>query len=380
MNGQRDLRYLRWLAAAMLLLTTVGCARLPISGKLAETAAPSRLVSIDQGAPVALDPTKRLLAFGRNGLRILDRSTGNETLLSQAPPTALAWNQAGTRLAAAFSQGSVSRIVLYETVGKEAAATEVPGNVCSISWLSDDDLLFAAIESKPYSFGTDRREMLYRWNGSGNPVVTVLGTTNVKPLTRSRSPWIVSGGLQLAVSPLGDEILFPRFFDPPAFPPYFRIILRNLATGEEREIASISMDGGSAIFADDETVLYGDGVETTHLTDPWESKEIARYPLPGRALAVSGHRIAIDDRMYENGEVIVSFADSSIVGLTSDGTAVLIRRDDTVYLLDGLPKQSNTAEVPTENLKKLLLLRQWRSEGLITPPEYRQMKERILTQ
>lgn len=377
MHGQR---HLRWLATGMMLLTTVGCARLPISGKLAETAASSRLVSIDEGAPVVIDPTKRFLAFGRDGLRILDRSTGNEALLSQAPPTTLAWNQTGTRLAAAFPQGSVSRIVLYETGGKEDEAAEVPGNVCSISWLSADGLLFAAIESKPYSFGTDRREMLYRWNGSGNPVATVLGTTNVKPLTRSRSPWIVSGGLELAVSPLGDELLYTRFFDPPAFPPYFRIILRNLATGHERDVASISMNGGSAIFADEETVLYGDGVETTHLTDPWETREIARYPLPGRVLAVAGHRIAMDDRMYENGEVIAAFPGSSIVGLTSDGTAVLIRRDDTVYLLDGLPKQSNTAEITTENLKKLLLLRQWRSEGLITPPEYRQMKGRILTQ
>lgn len=380
MHKQIAASCISWFTAGILILATVGCARLPISGKLTGAATPSRLTTIDPGAPVALDPSNRLFALGRDGLRHLDRSTGKETILSNANPTALAWNPAGTRLAAAVPQGSVSRLVLYEAEGKEAARTEVAGSVCAISWLSADELLFAAIETKPYTFGTDRREVLYRWDGSGTPVATLLGTTTVKPLTRSRWPWIVRSGLQLAVSPIGDEVLFTRFFDPPAFQPYFRIILRHPVTGAEREIASISLDGGKAIFADADSVLYGDGVEVTRLVDPWESREIASYPLPGRTLTVSGHRMAIDGRLYESNEEIAAFPASSAIGFTQEGTGLLILRDDTVYLLDGLPGQPKTPQLPAEARQKLLQLRQWRSEGLITPGEYREMMVRISRQ
>lgn len=380
MHIQRPPRCFYWFATGILLLTTAGCARLPISGKLAETATPPMLASIDQGAPMALDPSKRFLAFSRNGLRLLDRTTGSKTLLNQTSPSALVWNPAGTRLAAAFMHGGSSRVILFGPDGVETATTEVTGSVCAISWFSADELLFAVIESRPFSFGTDRREMLYRWNGSGTPVVTVLGSTNVKPLTRSRWPWIVSGGLQLAVSPVGDEFLFTRFFDPPAFQPYFRVILRHLDTGQEREVATISMDGGSAIFADSETILYGDGVEATHLVDPWENREIASYSLPGRALAVSGRTMAIDDRLYENGEEIAAFPGSSVISFTQDGAGVLLLHENSVYLLNSLPEQPKTPQLQPEPLQKLLQLRQWRSEGLITPSDYREMKERILKQ
>ncbi|MBI1920515.1 MAG: hypothetical protein HYS23_05455 [Geobacter sp.] len=373
-------RYNGRLFTGLLLFALTGCGHLQVSGSLAVTAAPTRLAAIDRGAPVALDPAKRLLAFGRNGLRLLDRTTGSETLLSDAAPTALAWNPTGSRLAAAFGHGGSSRMILYGPDGTEASKTDVPGSVCAISWITGDDLLFAALETKPFSFGTDRREMLYRWNGSGTPIATLLGTTNVKPLTRSLFPWIVSSGLQLAVSPLGDEILYARFFDPPAFQPYFRIILRNLATGQEREIASISLDGGRAIFVDAETVLYGNGVEATYLVDPWESREIASFPLPGRTLAVSVRRIALDDRLFENNVEIAVFPGGSILGFAADGSGALILHKDTVYLLDGLAEQPRAPQLKPDSRQKLLQLRQWRSEGLITPGEYREMKERILTQ
>lgn len=376
MHEQIAASFIRWFMAGILILSTVGCARLPLSGKLAETVTPSRLAAIDPGAPVALDPANRLFAFGRDGLRLLDRSTGKETILNKANPAAIAWNPAGTRLAAAFPQGSASQVVLYESGGKEAARTEVSGSVCAISWLTRDELFFAALEVKPFSFGTDRREMLYHWNCKDAPVATILGTTNVKPLTRSRFPWIVSGGLQLVVSPLGDEILFTRFFDPPAFQPYFRIILRHLGTGQEREIASISLDRGRAIFADAETVLYGDGVEAAHLVDPWENRKIASYPLSGHALATSGSLMAIDDHLYENGKEIATIPGSSVIGFTQEGTGMLLRHENSVYLLEGLPKQSKKPEAQ----QKLLQLRQWRSEGLITPGEYQEMMERILNQ
>jgi hypothetical protein len=386
MNGFLPL-VLRWLRVllrcnlfkAMLLLLALwmaACARLPVTGKLPEGMKVERSAAITDGAPFAADPTRERIALGREGLRLWTPATGAETRLDATTPSALAWSPAGDRLAAAFPRAGETAVRLLDPAGRPGEETVVAGEVHRICWLPGDGLLFAATTLKVYSFGGGFSLTLFRWDGRGAPQATSLHEVTLKPLTLRQWGGVIHRTPGLALSPLGDEILYARLHDPPAFSPYLKLIVRHLETGGERVVASVPLPGATAVFAPDgETVLYGDGRQV-HTVEAWTGREGESRPTPGAAIALSpaGEWLLLDDRLYREGAEAAVFAEPC-AGAFAPGGRLLLRCGGRLHLLSGLVEE---APAPPAVRERLLLLRKWRASGLITPDEYLEQKSRIL--
>ena len=110
-------------------------------------------------------------------------------------------------------------------------------------------------------------------------------------------------------------------------------------------------------------------------------KELATIPTPGRTIALSpGNRYAlIDGRLYRDGKEVVAFPATSEGTFAPVGEHLLVRYDDNIYMISGLSEPKADKTVPAER-ERLLTLRKWRSEGLISVPDYQSARERMLTQ
>ena len=288
----------------------------------------------------------------------------------------------GERIAAAFPHGKETTLRIFALHGAVLGETVIAGHVTKLVWRSAGELLAAAVTLDTFTFGSTLRGILYRWNGVDTPVATILSDTTVRPFIARWPLESIYHTFSFTLSPLGDEIAYTRFLDPPLLSPYLRLIIRNLESGAEKEVASAAVTSAGAVYsADGEHILYGDGANASHWFDPWMEKELATIPTPGRTIALSpGNRYAlIDGRLYRDGKEVVAFPATSEGTFAPVGEHLLVRYDDNIYMISGLSEPKADKTVPAER-ERLLTLRKWRSEGLISIPDYQSARERMLTQ
>lgn len=359
----------------LLFLWLAGCARLPVTGNLPDGATLETLARIDPGAPFAADPEGGRVALVRDGLRILDPASG-EQLLSAESPAALAWADDGKRLAAAFAHGGGTLLKIFAG-GRVEREAEISGRVDRLDWHPETGLFAAATTLEVYSFGANYKAVLYRWQGEGAPLATPLHDVTLKPLTLHNWGEHLYRTVRLEISPFGDEILYTRLHDPPAFSPYLKIVQQHLETGAEREVAHVALTSGGAVHAADETVLYGDGMRRSRRVDPWTASELQSWPTAGRTLAISrgGRYLLLDGRLYRDGAEIAAFPAGS-EGRFSSGGRLFLRVDRRLYRLSGLEEDPTPALAPAVR-DRLRKLRKWRSDGLISHDEYLRQKQRM---
>lgn len=361
-----------------LFLVTAGCAHLPVTGTLPEGARLTEVARVATGGPFALDPQGERLAFGADGLTVKDLATGVERHVGSPAPTALAWAPGGARLAASFPRGEESILRLYDRQGGLQEEVPLAGVVTSLAWRSPTEILAFAVHRQTFRFGGEMAEILYRWDGTGKPTATPLADTTLMPATLRKWGKVLDRPLTFALSPLGDEILYPRLHDPPAFTPYLRLVVRDLESGAEREVAEVSLHSGGAVFSGDgERVLFGDGVGESRLFDPWRKRQYVSLPVPGRTIALSpsGRYLLIDGHLYRDGRETTTFPSAS-AGAFSAGGKLVVRYGERLYLVAGLP-EAPPVPASTATVLQLRQLRKWLSEGLITDEEYQRARERM---
>lgn len=363
----------------LLLLALTGCAHLPTSAPLPPGITVTAVTRIDRGAPFVWAPGGERIALGRGGLRLLDLAGGTELKIWDESPVDLAWSPDGSRLAAAFPREGKTTLRLFDPAnGAVMAEAVVAGRVSGLGWGGAGELLAAAVDITTYSFGGNFRQLLYRWSGTDSPVAATLAETTVKPLTLRQWGEALYRVFHLTVSPAGDELIYTRLHDPPALLPYLQVVLRHQATGAEREVATVGLESGGALFIGD-VVVYGDGRGGIRRVDPWQVRELASFPAPGVNLAISpgGSHLLADGRLYRDGNELAVFPAESSGLFAPRGDRLLVRNGSTLFLLAGLP--ADEAAPPGMAVReRLLLLRKWRSQGLISADEYRAAKERIL--
>lgn len=364
----------------LLILWLSGCARLPVAEDLPPGVTLHRIGKMEADAPFAPSPTGDRVALTRDGLRIFDPITGKGSMISGATPVALAWTPDGERLAAAFAGKNDTRLQVFGAGGESRGEIVVEGRIAHLLWISGEQLLVGAVKMETFSFGSEHRTIIYRWNGSEEMAKVVEHYTVAKPRTLHDWGDYLYRTVHVALSPLGDEILYTRLHDPPAFSPYLKIVMRHLETGVERELANVSLTSVGGIFAHDETVIYGDGSGRTRQVDPWMEEERELWPTPGRRLSASegGRYLFIDGRLYSDGSEILAFPPMS-EGCFAFGGRLFIRDDRSLYLLEGLGEDSVPA-LDSAVRDHLLKLRRWRSGGLISHQDYLQQKQRIFEQ
>ena len=322
-------------------------------------------------SPVAVSSDGSLLALvRRDGLFIRSLASGIETKLSAEHPLSLVFNPQGSELAVAFSTADGSRLQRVATSnGKILAEISFPGR-CEALLSREGEWLAFVTTVEIFRFGGNLRSRLLRWDGEQAPVAALLNDVTLDRATLAEKDALLAT-LQPQLSAHGDEILFLRLHDPPAFDPYFAVVLRHLTTGSERTVAKLPKFSGAAIYLDGgELVAYGDGT-MLRIVEPWSEKEQQKLSRPGQQLAApsSGESLWVDDALLQrDGQIVVSFTPSAQPLSFLAGGRLLLRDQERLLLLSGLPAAAAEPQAPAG--ERLLLLRKWRAEGLIDVREY----------
>ncbi|HEY5975343.1 MAG TPA: hypothetical protein VIU41_11415 [Geobacteraceae bacterium] len=374
--------HLRFLLTilAVALVAVGGCAHRPPAATLPSGATQLPLTTTTPGSPFAFTPVGDRVAFVASGLRLAQVPGAHAGRIEEATPSLLAWSTDGATLAAAFPEGEQTRLSLFAADGTPLISASVFGTANDLCWRSADELLIGVVTTQTYRFGTNIKEVLYRWDGKAPPEGNVLHEATVRPFTMKTYGNLILHGFHLAVSPLGDEIVYSRIQDPPEFAPYLKLMLRHLVTGQERELLSSSLNSGPfVITADGDHLLYANGKGNVYRRNIWSEGIDEIFAVPGKQLtaATSGQSLFIDDTFYLSGAAIASFADATGGALSARGDRLLVRTGNRLWLVSGLPAGA-TLNLSPAHLRQLITLRRLRSEGAITQNDYLQTLKQLL--
>lgn len=362
---------------SVLLLLTLACAGclapLPVATPLPPglTMTPVAAQLLPQ-SPVAVSRDGSQLALvRRDGLLLRPLDDKIEQKLSTELPIALAFNPSGTELAAAFVASDGGLLRRFATSSGEVLAEISFAGRCEALLSREGEWLVFVTSLESFHFGSNLRSRLLRWDGVQVPVESLLNDSTLDRSTLAAEGKLLAT-LRPQLSPHGDEILFLRLHDPPAFDPYLAVVLRHLETGSDRLIVKLPQLTGAATYLDGgELVAYGDGINLVRIVDPWREKESQRLARPGQQLAAppSGEMLWVDKSLLRrDGQVLMNFAPQTQPVSFLSGGRLLLRDKERLWLLSGLPAAA--AEPPMHDTEQLHLLRKWRAEGLIDVREY----------
>ncbi len=368
------------LLPACLMILLSGCARLPIAGPDANRLTSTFVTRLDAEPLFAAAPGGQKVAFSHEGVRVMPLPSGESRPLSTERPLALAWSPDGGKLAVALGSGTGSRIAVFDAAGVAVAETPAAGLVGTIFWTGPDVLLAVTMELEPHKFGTSCREVLLRWPLAGAPERTLLHETTLKPYTVRKLSSGLARVISPAISPLGDELLYGRIQDPPEFDAYLKVIVRNLASGAEREVVKTAIGDGSARFsADGEELMVSNGSGQIRRIAAWNESEKPAAPFSGRVLAVSpdGRHLLADGRLLDDGREAALFPPRTTGEFLDDGR-LLVVADGALFLVSGIGAAVAEPVMPPEKLERLRTIRAWRAAGLISAEEYVKTKEKVM--
>lgn len=324
----------------------------------------------------------RIALADRTGLHLRIVANGNGTTLSAERPTALVFSPQGDRLLAAFDRGADSELIVFTLAAATPADhTRFPGRARGLFW-NENGILVLSEQLKVYKFGSNLQNFLHHWDGDGT---TPLRSEKIHDVTLDPVTLKVWGGAisRLSpprLSPWGDEILLPRLIDPPAFDPYLKLVIRHLISGAEREVATgLPLDAGDAAYlADGDEILHWGETGALRVA-PWSGETRRHLSSPGRTIAASadGDLLWLDGKIFRNGDNILQLPPlARPVAWLTDGQ-LFFRWQERLWLLRGLPPAQPPLPVDPQQRERLLHLRNWRAQGLISPQDYlEQTKER----
>lgn len=364
-----------------LTLMAAGCSHLPLTGARAGDLRIVPLEWADAGAPFAVSPDGRLLAAVDDGLRIRPIPAGPGRPVAGPRPTELVWSADATRLAMASTAGTGSRLAVHGADGALQAEQTVPGEVVALYWPGNGPVVAVSVELAPYSFGTGCRVVLVRWAPGQPPEFEQLQEAMLKPATVRQLG--VAGVKRLVVPvlvPLGDELVYARLHDPPAFAPYRSLVVRNLATARERELMSLGLQAvDMQATPDSDAVLVGDEQGRLTRLPLWEGEPVAQPPLPGRLQGIGpdGRHLLAGGRLLLDGREVAGFPAGATGRFLADGR-VLVSWNGRLFLVERSGLAEARAGMSADTVDKLRTLRAWRARGLVTGPEFRSARERLV--
>jgi hypothetical protein len=363
---------------ALLLLTA--CQSLPINGRLPDGMTAEKIISVDKGAAFAASPDGNVVAIVRDGLHLLHMPSKESLPLGERAPLKLAWSPLGYSLAAIYAKENGSSIVIYDQRGMPLSESQFDARLTDICWLSEDELVAGGIRVTGYKFGSNYQSLYFSWKpGQGLPIENKLRDTTLRPATFAQWKAVLERGPLLDLSAHSGTLLYLHPVDPPLFTAYYKLVMKDLASGKELEIASVgfSSDGGR-FSADGEKILYSDGSGTTLLYNPWTEETLRTTSTFGRKPAFSpeGDNWISDGSFFRKDGVIMPLAESAAAEFSPDGSRIVLEADGALYLLSGLKPADGTLFVPAV-AEKVATLRSLRLQGLVTPKEYKDSLQKI---
>lgn len=372
----------RLFSATLLLfpLLLAACQTLPLNGKLPDNLAATKIASVDQDSPFAVAPDGIVVALVDGGLQLFHIPTRQQVPLSASTPRKLAWSPFGNSLAALFREGEKSRVITYDQYGTAIAEAVIAAPLTDIGWLSENELALGGQLIKSYKFGSNFQNVLYRWKpGRDTPVVNNLRNSTLQPATVNKWHALLARGPLMDFSSQTPLVSYLQPVEPPLFTPYYKVIVRDLASGRELEVATVSLSSaGARLSADGEKILFGDGKGSTVLRNPWSEEVLGNVSSPGLSPALSADAGSwfADGALFRNGALLTQLAPAAAAQFTPDGSRLVLQTGGDLYLLTGLKAADGALFVPALN-EKIQKLRSLRAEGLISPKDYQQALARI---
>jgi len=346
--------------AALILLS--GC----VSGSPPQTINETpltRITDIDSAGLFAADQDGRKLAVSRRGLQLLDLESGSRQKLSSESPTALAWSPDGSALAAAFPIANYeTRLELYSAQGALLHETLLPVALNQMVWSVRGDLLVTGFALKIYSFGGNLRQVLYRVT-TEQVVERVLADTSLKPATAKKLTPIMQSVQSVVFSPQGDELVFAKLHDPPAFAPYLQLRYMNWENGSERSLGKIPLQPIQFFWSGSENSVDVMALAESFSLSLWPPSESS-----SEDLLTPFYQFA-KGRLYYGEKLVADWGDDARLQILVDGRYLLAQKG-RLYLGEGLPPVPHSVYS-----KKSWTLCRWRFEGLITSDEYLNLLE-----
>ena len=370
----------KMITVLLSLLFLTACSTLPINGTLPDGLTAERIASVDKGAAFALSPDGNVVAIGSEEPKLLHISSKEYVPLGTRIPLKLAWSTLGYSLAAIYATDDGSSIVVYDQYGIAIAESPVNASLTSIGWLSEDELVAGGIRLKGYSFGSNYQSLFFRWKPGRNMLTEHgLRDTTLQPSTLARWKHLLQRGPLLDLSPQSETLLYLHPVDPPVFTPYYKLIMRDLASGSELEIASVDFNSpGGRFSADGERILYADGRGTTLLYDPWTEETLRTTNTPGNNLALSpeGENWVADGTLFRKDGAALPLAQAVEAVFSLDGSRIMLRTEGALYLLAGLKRAEGTLFV-ADIAEKIAKLRSMRLQRLVTAQEYKEKLQKV---
>lgn len=363
------------VSVLILLLHLTACSTLPINGRLPDGLTAEKILTVDKGAPFALAPDENVVAAVSDGLKLFHLPSKENIPLADRTPLKLAWSPLGHSLAAIFAKEGGSSIAIYDQHGTPVAESSVSATLTDLGWLSEDELVAGGFRIKSYKFGSNYQSLFFRWKpGRDMPAENSLRDTSLKPATFAKWKKILEHGPVLDRSPQSGTLLYLQPIDPPLFDPYYKLIMRDLASGQELEIASVSFSSrGGRFSADGERILYSDGSGSTLLYNPWIEETVRKTATPGNnpSLSPEGEKWVSDGALFRKEGAAIPLAEGAEAEFSRDGSRIVMSAGGALYLLSGLKAAEGTMFVPAV-AEKVAKLRSMRVQGLLTPKEYRE--------
>ena len=368
------------ITALISMVFLTACQTLPINGTLPDGLTAEKIASVDKGSVLALSPDGNVVAIVSDGLKLLHLPSKEHVNVAERAPLKLAWSPLGYFLAALYVKDGASSIAIYDQYGIAIAEEAFAVRLTDLGWLSEDELVTGGVRIKSYKFGHNYQSLFYRWKpGRDMPVESILRDTTLQPATVAKAHSLLERGPMLALYPQSAALLYLHPVDPPVFTPYYKLIMRDLASGRELEIASAGFNSSGGKFsADGERILYADGNGTTLLYNPWSEELIRKASTFGRnpALSPEGENWIADGALFRKDGTVIPLAGEAVAQFSTDGSRIIIRGGGDLYLLSGLKPAEGTMFVPAV-AEKVGKLRSLRMQGLVTPAEYKESLQRI---
>lgn len=303
-------------------------------------------------------------AFIRGSLRVVDLARGNTEDTGLKGVQSISWGTPGLSAAVSTPQGY--RVILLEPHGHEQVIASGAGTVVDQQW-REGRLYALVLRNKYYSFGINQRSYLLIWQQGESSRETLLADVTLKPTTPKRVGARFTYGSYLRVSPFGDEIIYSRMHDPPAFSPEYRVFVYHLTAETERQLGRHALgDGTTILLPDGEHALLSDGKVKVERLPIWGEGRRKIYDSPTSELAAAGELIYHAGSLSRGGETLWSLVPGGKVFFSPDAARLAILTQGYLYIADVQGRIP-----PLKSDPQRLKLRRLRALGLISDQDYR---------
>lgn len=324
----------------ILLLTVImGCSHLPVTSVIPENVTIARMARCDIDSPLAWHPAGEQIAFSDKGVVLYSLTTGERKILSADKPTSLSWSADGKHLAAAFFNGDRSLVEIHSLAGEVSSPLQVNGFARHLDWLSDGTVLVATAEVTEAAHGITLQTGFTRWDGNKKPVSEVVRSVTLTPQNRPDIKEVLRNTFHTYLAPAKDKMVYTKLIAPPLGRSWIEFILKDLATGQESEIAKgFTTSGGGLLLQNGEVLLYGDGEFSSRAIEIETDEQIFSLFTPGLSLSASADERYwfIDGTLLKNKQLFMSFTDDSKAIFSPTGDALLLKKGADLYFVSGL--------------------------------------------